>query len=117
MLFAIHAGGLVVLDSQHNLQWYDSEEQFIEKWKLANLYCSELNVNGYDDWRLPSEAELVRFAKNQALKKRFVNLWDEVFWTDDNGIFNATTVYSGNGFVTSSDNCEKYATICVRTVK
>ncbi|MBD3796763.1 MAG: hypothetical protein IE887_03295 [Campylobacterales bacterium] len=45
-----------------------------------------------------------------------MNIWDEVFWTNDNGFFNATTVYSGNCFVSSTDNCEKFATICVRKI-
>jgi hypothetical protein len=113
MLLSLYATDIVV-DTQTNLAWYDSEDPYIVNWRHADSYCSELEVEGYADWRLPSEEELVALAKDEALKKRFMNLWEQVFWTNDNGIFNATTVYSGNGFVSSTDNCEKFATICVR---
>lgn len=113
MLLSLYAADIVV-DTKTNLAWYDSEDPYIVNWSHADSYCSELDVEGHTDWRLPSEEELVALAKDQALKERFVNLWEQVFWTDDNGIFNATTVYSGNGFVSSTDNCEKFATICVR---
>lgn len=114
MLLGLYAAEVVVLDTQRNLEWYDSEDQYIEKWKLANSYCSNLDVDGHEDWRLPTKEELVSLSKDIQLKQQFKYMRNNIYWTSDKGLFDSTTVFSGNGFATASDNCEKYAAICVR---
>ncbi|WP_428738672.1 DUF1566 domain-containing protein [Sulfurimonas sp.] len=105
----------IVVDKKQTLEWQDSDEKFIAKWKLANAYCEQLKLDGKDDWRLPSKEELIALAKDKELKKEFKNMTDNIFWSNENGPFDATTVFSGNGFSSSTDNCEKFATICVRS--
>ncbi|MFT7860038.1 MAG: DUF1566 domain-containing protein [Sulfurimonas sp.] len=110
----LNAENGTVVDKKHHLEWQDSDDTTIDIWNMANSYCTLLQLDGKDDWRLPTKEELLSLSKDQALKKRFHNLQDRVYWTSENGQYEATTIYSGNGFVSSSDNCEKYATICVR---
>ncbi|MFK5975237.1 MAG: DUF1566 domain-containing protein [Sulfurovum sp.] len=50
--------GDIVKDNTTNLKWQDSKRVMISKWKHATLYCGELSLNGYKDWRLPTIKEL-----------------------------------------------------------
>ena len=103
-----------------NLEWQDNREAKEEIWKMARSYCSQLRVDGKSDWRLPTPKELQELGKSHDLKKQFVYLEEGVYWSsqiDKDDEFSAITVYSGNGFISSSDKCEKYFVLCVRDLK
>jgi len=103
-----------------NLEWQDSREAKEEIWKMARGYCSQLRVDGKSDWRLPTPKELQELGKSHDLKKQFVYLEEGVYWSsqiDKDDEFSAITVYSGNGFISSSDKCDKYFVMCVRDQK
>jgi len=50
----------IVTDHITNLQWQDNEEaKTVQRnWLGAKDYCTNLNLGGYGDWRLPSVVEL-----------------------------------------------------------
>lgn len=51
----------VVVDRATTLMWQDNEDvvQNNHRWGEAAKYCSELELAGYKDWRLPTISELV----------------------------------------------------------
>jgi len=106
-----------VIDREHHLEWQDNREAKEDIWKLSVGYCNQLKLNSYDNWRLPSKKELSQLFKSESIKQKFIYLEDSIYWSkslDSNDNFNAFTVYSGNGFQSLSDKCEKNAIICVR---
>jgi len=110
----------IVIDTQESLVWQDNREAVEDIWKMANAYCKQLHLNNSDIWRLPTKEELIELSKNQNLKQDFVFLQKGVYWSseiDKNDEFSALTVYTGNGFVSSSDKCEKYFVMCVRDLE
>ena len=105
---------------QHHLEWQDSKEPHEDIWKMANAYCKQLSLDGKNDWRLPTQEELVALAAEGDLKKRFHYLQKHVYWStqsDPQEDLNAMAVYIGNGFVSSNDKCESNFIVCVRSQK
>jgi len=88
---------MIVSDHDHNLQWDDSLSAISNgTWETANGYCSTLELDGHDDWRLPimedtqfGEHELGRNSSDPSDDKYvplpntvFVNIVDDVpFWS------------------------------------
>lgn len=109
-----------VIDTKHHLEWQDTQEiaEYSDIFKMAKAHCEALHLLEKNDWRLPTKTELVRLGKSKEGKKLFLHLHKEVFWTsqeDANDDVNALTVFSGNGFVSSTDKCDTAYTMCVRT--
>ncbi len=107
----------IVVDSQHKLVWQDNIEHSELIWKLTRGYCSQLNLGGFDDWRMPTRKELISLGKNKQLKQKFHYLEDGLYWskTEEKGNdLSAYTIYSGNGHDSISDKCDKYFAVCVR---
>ncbi len=122
VLFAVFVFGdsHSIIDANKYLQWQDTPDiaENIDIWKKSKSYCKALVLEGYDDWRLPTKAELLHLFRSSGLKKRFKYLDDRVFWTveeDPADDINAITVYSQNGFVSSDDKCNDNYTVCVRS--
>lgn len=54
----------VVIDNVTNLAWqddYQNQKSILKTatWKEAVTYCDQLDLGGYDDWRLPTNRELL----------------------------------------------------------
>jgi len=109
-----------VANTKQNIVWQDNTQRDELKWKLAKGYCKQLHLDGFSDWRLPTKKELINLAKSPVMKKKFSFLDDEVYWSadsDTNDNLNAHAIYMGNGFVSSSDKCDKNFYICVRNTE
>jgi hypothetical protein len=109
-----------VVDVKQNLEWQDDEEHIELKWKLAKGHCSQMRLNGFKDWRVPTKKELVNLFQNKKLKQKFTYLEDAIYWTsviDEKDEINAYTIYSANAFVSVSDRCDQNFIMCVRDTK
>ena len=51
-------GNGTITDETTKLMWQKSDDGIPRTWLNANSYCNELNLGGYDDWRLPTLDEL-----------------------------------------------------------
>ncbi|QOP45593.1 DUF1566 domain-containing protein [Sulfurimonas paralvinellae] len=106
-----------ILDEKQQLEWQDDVEHVELKLKLAKGYCSQMSLNGFTDWRIPSKKELVNLFQNKKLKQKFTYLQDAVYWTktdDEKDDLNAYTIYSANAYISVSDKCDKNFIMCVR---
>jgi len=51
----------IVIDKQNKLMWQDNDEvtQYLETTVTAEVYCENIILNGYIDWRVPTVNELI----------------------------------------------------------
>ncbi len=67
----------VFSDSKTGLMWQDnSAAKYVQKdWGEAMLFCSQLQLSGHDDWRLPNIKELIQILgikpRDGGMKKGF----------------------------------------------
>lgn len=54
----IDNGDGTVTDTQHGLMWEAEVREHGVSWPRGVAYCQSLNLGGYGDWRLPTQAEL-----------------------------------------------------------
>ncbi len=69
--------GSVVVDHTTGLIWQDDRDAVVAKktWYLAVDYCEELNLAGYDNWRLPTVKELMSITD----KSKYTSSIDSAF--------------------------------------
>jgi Protein of unknown function (DUF1566) len=48
------------VDPMTGLMWTTEDNNSKVSWNQANRYCAQLTTGGFDDWRLPSLAELLK---------------------------------------------------------
>ncbi len=80
-------GDKTVTCSDTKLMWQDDSGvgSVSKTWKEAIEYCEDLDLAGYDDWRLPNINELLSIIDkskyNPALKDGFVQRSTNWFWS------------------------------------
>ncbi len=78
-----------------NLEWQDNSQAKSTKhnWQDAKVYCSELSLSGYDDWRLPSIKELQSIADvsryDPAIRRGFSNVTSGKYWSSNEYVSDA----------------------------
>jgi protein phosphatase/serine/threonine-protein kinase len=83
------------------------------QWLPAIIFCSNLNLNGYDDWFLPSIGELGLMYN---LRGQLGNFSGTYYWSStQNGPNNAWYVHFAHGF--TSSNASTSNTFQVRAVR
>ncbi len=55
--YTVH--GDVIIDKLHHLMWENDRDGLKRTYEDAKKSCSNLILNGYDDWRLPTAHEVV----------------------------------------------------------
>jgi len=58
----------------------------VGNWKYANQYCKKLNLNGVNNWRLPTQSELryISTFKNNFNNLKERNYWSSTTYSSDN---------------------------------
>lgn len=91
----VHAGDFAdngdgtIRDRETNLTWQQGEQEPM-RWEQAKSYCRSLELGGYDDWRLPTKAELLSLIEksmfNPAINRRFFpDAQPKDYWTSSEG--------------------------------
>jgi len=68
---------IIVVDKNTNLMWQDNiDTEYVKKtWEDAKQYCEDLELDGYDDWFLPTVEQLLTITDkskfNPSIKKEF----------------------------------------------
>lgn len=115
----------VIRDTVSNLLWQNNEV-VVQNWENASLYCENLTLGGYEDWRLPNYDELQSIIDYSAYRPAVHEIFrgntpNSTFWTKTPyaqsayhywGVNFETGSISGN----SQQNREETAN-CVRCVQ
>ena len=80
-----------ITDNVTNLVWQDNNESnsidFAYRWNDAVSYCENLELGGYDDWRLPSVDELLTISDKGRYKPSINPIFNYVanstYWSSD----------------------------------
>ena len=114
------ASATVTIDS---LEWQDNLEAKTTKltWKDAKLYCQNLELAGYNDWRLPNIKELQSIVNvsryNPAIKRDFKNVTSRDYWSSSQYVFDAEDVWCvffNSGNARNGTKSNEYYVRCVR---
>ena len=102
-------------DKETGLMWQDDEDaKTLElNWNSAMSYCENLELGGYDDWRLPYSEKLERlYSKKSKLKNvAFDYYWSSSVFSDSSG---AWLVGFDSGYTGSFTLSGKIYVRCVR---
>jgi hypothetical protein len=116
----------IVENETHNLVWQDNKDVTIVKFdhKKATQYCANLNLAGYDDWRLPEILEMLKIvdhkAHNPAINAAFKNSEPTFYWSNTDfpkSVADAWYVDFGTGYSYSEVMSNEYLIRCVRDKK
>lgn len=90
-LSILSADATIVKDDKHKLLWEDSEH--VEDTKVTHMkaqaYCSNLEIGGYTNWRVPTLSELLSIVNYKRYKPailkefNYVNK-DTIYWSSTN---------------------------------
>jgi len=83
----------ILVDNIQNLMWQDNiEVTYTEDITMGNVYCDELVLNGYIDWKLPSIKQLQTLidqaSKENHLEKKFEYFENGKYWSSTPNITN-----------------------------
>ena len=82
-------GDGTITDTKTGLMWSEKDNGVPIKWSDALSYCSNFNVGGYNDWRMPTLAELASlFDQNEKNKNgyhiiRLISTTAQSCWASD----------------------------------
>jgi len=112
----------IVIDSTQNLMWQDNiEVKYQEDITLGKVYCEELVLNGYIDWRLATIKELQSLLDQEGKKnffnKTFEYLSDGKYWSDTPNVVDKEQYWYidfKSGVISNEDKGSINHIMCVR---
>jgi len=116
----------IVIDNNKNIMWQDDNEatEYLETITMANVYCENLILNGYIDWKLPNIKELQSIIdvtnKNSSINKKFKYLKNDKYWSKtDTRKDNSRYWYVDfeTGLVGQDKYSKTYYVRCLRNIK
>jgi len=93
--------GEIVVDKYSALMWQRSDDGKKKNWKEAKLYCNDLQLNGYKDWRLPSIDELVSIVDKKkfspAIDTKVFKCKNSYYWSSTEAVEKGVKVTDARG--------------------
>ncbi|MBU2511942.1 DUF1566 domain-containing protein [bacterium] len=107
----------VVRDESTGLMWQKREAE--EKvWWLADRYCADLELDGYDDWKLPNKRDLVTSFNIKDRFPGYVSSTKSYYWSSSTNNYDSDYAYgmfAENGeLFDDGDKTLAYLVRCVR---
>ncbi|MEA3522512.1 MAG: DUF1566 domain-containing protein [Campylobacterota bacterium] len=112
------------VDSETAFMWQDIPENrgTLYTWDEAKTYCEELDLEDYEDWWLPSEAELVTIIDStrpraRKIQKGFIYYKAKPYWTASTYSWNAPDAWVVSFDTATSYSEDKRKALHVRCVR
>ena len=112
------------VDNATAFMWQDIPENrgTLYTWDEAKAYCEELDLENFEDWWLPSEAELVSIVdtsrpEGRMIQKGFIYYKAKGYWSSSTYSWNAPDAWAisfNNGASYSEDKEKSLHVRCVR---
>ncbi len=100
----------ITLDRSTGLMWQYTDDSVKRSWRETLKHVEELELGGFDDWRLPNIQELYSIVdisrNNPSVSRDFFSLKPLVYWSSSTCVFDtsrAWTVRFNDGFVNCLD--------------
>ena len=114
-----------VIDTKNNIMWQDNIEvtQYVEDSIMADVYCSELILNGYTDWKLPSIEQLIStldIGVSPSISKEFKYTSKNKYISTTKFILDKNKLWYidfTSGKLSYGLNSDKYNIRCIRDIK
>ncbi|MFT7004188.1 MAG: hypothetical protein ACJAWW_001541 [Sulfurimonas sp.] len=116
----------VVVDKKTDFMWQDNlDAKSVQKnWQGAKNYCEALTLEGYNDWFLPRQEQLLTISDktkyNPAIKEEFKNVASSYYWSSSTYVSipeHAWGVYFKHGNSYYDDKQRERFVRCVRSAK
>jgi len=101
-----------IVDPFTGLMWQVESSKESMPWQEAMDYASELELGGYNDWRLPTVEELKMLWEHGLFPEASSYYWSSS--SGANGTNGAWVVYFSNGYVYNDNRAYNYYARCVR---
>jgi len=114
----------IVSDKKHKLMWQDDEEvlEYLETYISAEVYCDNLILNGYIDWRVPSLNEMIYIldvSEKRAINKKFQYVKSDFYGTKSSFVeddFYLWGIDFKTGIIKQGEKTKESYTRCVRDI-
>lgn len=115
----------VVIDKQNKLIWQDNIEvtEYLETFITAKVYCENIVLNGYIDWRVPTINEILNIidvTKKNAINKNFKYVKPNFYSTSTTFKENSELLWGvdfKSGMVVTTKKIDENYIRCVRDIK
>lgn len=112
----------IVIDKQNNLMWQDNSEvtEYLETAITAKVYCENIVLNGYIDWRVPSINEIINIidvTEENAINKKFKYVKPNLYTTSSSFVDNSEFLWGVNfksGVIATAEKRDENHIRCVR---
>jgi hypothetical protein len=110
--YTINGDG-TVFDNNTWLMWQQEDDNITRTWDDANIYCENLSLGGYTDWRLPNVKELssvINYGQSNPVidSSVFVNTKADNYWSSSTtGTYVKTWRVNFGSGVDYWDSCEQ----------
>ena len=112
----------IVIDKQNNLMWQDNDEvtEYLETAITAKVYCENIVLNGYIDWRVPTINEMINIIdvnEKNAINKNFKFIKPNLYSTNSSFIEDDEFLWAVDfktGAITTDEKTDENYIRCVR---
>jgi hypothetical protein len=115
-----------VIDKSTNIMWQDDIEatQYLEDIEFAKLYCEELILNGYTDWKMPNIKQLQSIVdvnkKSPTVTKEFQYTSKNKYWSNTQFFMDESNYWYVDfqtGITSNDKESNTYNVRCIREMK
>lgn len=114
----------IVIDKENKLMWQDNVEvtEYLETAITAKVYCENIILNGYIDWRVPTINEIINIIdlnEKNAINKNFKFVKPNLYGTNSSFMEDEELLWAvdfKSGVITTDEKIDENYIRCVRDI-